>query len=174
MNLNWFDFSIIGVVVLSVIISFCRGFLREIISLITWIAALIFALHFAPTAALWFNNLISAPLLRYIASFVLLFLAVFILGLMVGALVKRGVSAVGLSFVDRLLGAAFGAARGILFVAVILMFITTTAFKNATPVVNSSLSPTFAPLVTWLGGYLPEQLQHVTDWVVLNAPKRKT
>lgn len=168
MTLNWFDFGIITVLVLSILISFFRGFLREAISLITWVAGIILALRYAPAGAGWLSGVIRTPMLSYVIAFVLIFLAVFIVGLMIGVLIKRAVNATGLSFADRMMGGAFGAARGILLVAIVLMFMTMTAFKDMDAVAQSELSPTFMPLVSWLDGYLPEQLQHVTQWMAID------
>ena len=39
MNLNWVDYTIIGVIALSAVISIARGFVREVLSLIAWIGA---------------------------------------------------------------------------------------------------------------------------------------
>ena len=171
MNFNWFDFSIIAVVGLSILISFFRGFLREAVSLVTWVAGLIFAMHFAPKAANWLNGVIATEMLRYVITFILLFMAVFLVGLLINFAIKRGVDVSGLRFADRLLGAAFGAARGILLVAIVLMFMTMTAFKDMDGMVNSELSTSLMPLVAWLDGFLPEQLQQVTQWLAIdNSP----
>lgn len=165
MDLNWFDFSIIAVIVLSILISFFRGFLRETISLITWVIGFIFALRFAPIVSVWFEGSVGNSMLRYVIAFVLLFLGVFFVGLLINMIVKRGVDASGLRFTDRLLGGAFGAARGILLVAVVLMFMTMTAFKDNAVMTDSELSPSFMPLVTWLDGFLPGQLQSIQKWI---------
>ena len=168
MSLNWFDFSIIGVIALSILISFFRGFLRETISLISWVSGLIVAIRFAPTASNYLNGIIATETLRYVITFVLLFVAVFIVGLLVNMVIKRSVDASGLGFADRLLGSTFGAARGILLVAIVLMFIMMTASKDTDVIAQSELSPFFMPLVSWLDGFLPEQLQQVTRWLAID------
>ncbi len=168
MNLNWFDFGVIGVVTLSTTVSFFRGFLRETVSLLTWIAGLIIALHFAPMASHWFNDIIPVPSLRYGLAFILLFLTVFIVGLLVNIIIKHGATASGLSFFDRILGTLFGAARGVLLVAVLLMFMLMTTLKNVEAITNSQLSPLFMPLSTWLNSFLPEQLQNIQKWITID------
>lgn len=169
MTLNWFDFGIIAVVVLSILISFFRGFLRESISLITWIAGLFVAIRYAPDVADLLDGIVRTQALKYVIAFVLLFFSVFAVGLLINVLVKRGVDATGFSFADRMMGGAFGAARGILLVAVMLLFVTMTTFKDAEAVTGSELSPTFMPLVSWLDGFLPDQLQTVTKWMAIDT-----
>lgn len=44
--MNWVDFTIIGVIVLSALISIVRGFVREALSLISWVLAFFVASRF--------------------------------------------------------------------------------------------------------------------------------
>src|SRR3569832_1198436 len=46
MVMNWVDFAIVGVVALSAIISVVRGFVRETVSLVVWIASVKTTQHF--------------------------------------------------------------------------------------------------------------------------------
>ena len=49
----WFDLVIIGVIALSALISLIRGFVKESISLVTWVVAGLLALrYYAPMADL--------------------------------------------------------------------------------------------------------------------------
>lgn len=165
MSLNWLDFGIIAVILFSVIVSFFRGFFRETISLATWITGFILAVRFAPRLSNALAGFITTEMLRYIISFVLLFVGVFIIGLLLTMIVKKGIDASGFTFIDRLLGIGFGAVRGILLTAIVLMFMTMTAFKNMNLMVGSRLSPSFMPMVTWLDGFLPQQLDYFSRWM---------
>jgi membrane protein required for colicin V production len=66
----------------------------------------------------------------------LVVVAVLLAGAIVGAIVKRFVSAVGLSFFDRLLGACFGLARGALIAIALL-----TAYIAFGPRTDSKTAP---------------------------------
>jgi len=170
MSLNWFDIGIVAVVLLSIVISFFRGFLRETISLITWVVGLFVAIRFAPTVSNWLSTIIAIEILRYVIAFVILFMLIFIVGLLANMTIKRGVDVSGLSVVDRLLGGIFGAARGILLVAVVLMFMTMSTFKNNAMAMtaDSKLTPSFMPIVAWLDGFLPQELQRLTQWMKID------
>jgi len=168
MHLNWFDFVIIGVIILSVLVSFFRGFLRETISLVSWIAGVVIALRFSQQASSWFESFVSSPTLRYIFAFIALFIAVLIVGMLVGFVVKKGIDASGFSIADRMLGAIFGFARGVLLIAIVLIFVTMTQFKNTDAIVHSELTSTFMPLVTWLNSIFPKQIDQVKQWITSN------
>ncbi len=165
-HLNWFDFVIVAVIILSVVISFFRGFLREAISLITWIMGVLVALKFAPRVSELMQSFIHASTLRYLVAFIILFALVFIFGFIINMLVKRLVDVSGLGIVDRVFGIVFGAARGLIAVGVVLMFIGVTPMEDARWATTSQLASEFTPMVVWLDSFLPEQLQEVSQWVL--------
>ena len=166
MHFNSLDYVIIGVVALSVIISFFRGFLKEAISLATWFLAFIAALKFAP----WVSNdilhsVISHETSRYIASCVLIFLVVMVVGIIVNKFAGTLVTISGLWIFDRALGIVFGAARGLLITIIGLVIIQAGPFDNTAFAKESQLTPYFQPIVTQFESYLPKEVQHVSQWM---------
>jgi len=170
-HLNWFDLVIMAIILLSIVISFFRGFLREAISLITWITGVLVALKFAPHASNLLPSFIHSTMLRFLIAFVALFLAVFILGFIVNFIIKRLIDMTGLSIVDRVVGIFFGSVRGLIAVGAILMFISVSPMQKAEWAKNSQLAPEFTPLVTWLDTYLPEKFRNVSQWVTGSVQK---
>jgi membrane protein required for colicin V production len=112
--MNWLDIALVIVLVSSVAAAFSKGFVRESIGL----AAAFIGLF----CGAWFYRMPSEILKPYLASreaanlcgFLLIFLGVILLGWVVSRVVGMVVKVVGLSWLDRLLGAAFGAARGVI------------------------------------------------------------
>ena len=51
LSLNWIDYLIIAVILISILIGLIRGFICELISLITWVAALLLAYKYVNTLA---------------------------------------------------------------------------------------------------------------------------
>jgi membrane protein required for colicin V production len=171
MHFNWFDYAILGVIVLSILISFFRGFLRETISLATWVLGVIIALRFSPAVAKWLESLIDSVMLRYIIAFIALFVVVFIVGFLINLILKGALNMSGLTIFDRLLGVLFGTARGVLLVTVMLLFVSMTSYEASPWAQNSQLTVVFKPMVAWLGGYMPEQLQQISKWMgIENMP----
>ena len=164
-HFNWVDYTIIGIIAFSIIISFFRGFLREAVSLVVWIAGVLLALKFATPVQVHLQAWIASATIRYIIAFVALFLVVFIVGALLNALLHAVVSKTGLSATDRLLGIFFGGVRGLLIIAILLMFVSVGNVKDGTALAQSRLAPEFKPIVVWLNGFLPMQIKQLSQWV---------
>ncbi len=124
--MNTADWIILGIIVLSALISLVRGFVREALSLLAWIAAVVLAtlLHGPLAGAL--GGVIATPSLRAIAAWFAIFLGALLAMGLVNFLLTRLVRSSGLSGTDRFLGSLFGAARG--FVAVLALLILAPQF----------------------------------------------
>src|SRR3984893_1443250 len=133
-----FDLIVIGIVGSSAVLAFWRGLIRVVMSLVALIAAVLAAIQFSPAVAAMLPAL-GDPVTRYLAAFALIFIAVALVGALLGWVLSRAIRAIGLGFVDRLLGAVFGVARGVLIVviAVLLAGLTTVPrqewWENALP-----------------------------------------
>lgn len=173
-SLTWFDFAIVAILALSVLISFFRGFLREAVSLVTWIVAILVSLKFAVLVGDLFKSHIASELLRYVIGFVILFLLVFIVGTVINAILKLLVEKTGLSITDRIIGAIFGVLRGVLAVAVIIMLINASPMQKYDWYQNSQFAPQFSPVVTWLTQLLPEKIQQMSNWVKDKEPTKQS
>ena len=164
-HLNWFDFVMMAVILLSIVISFFRGFVREAVSVVTWILGIVIALKYAPIMSYYIPSFVTSNTLRYVAAFIALFMLIFILGFTLNVFLKRLIDVTGLSFVDRVLGVVFGAVRGLIVAAIVLMFVGVTSLQKSAWAQHSQLAPEFSPLISWLDRFLPEQMQGVTQWV---------
>lgn len=83
-----------------------------------WIAAFFIANMFVGAMEVVLTQWISNVTGRYVAAFAILFVATLVMANVLGALGKQVVRVTGLSLLDRLLGTAFGFARGIIIVLV--------------------------------------------------------
>ncbi len=143
------DYFIIGIIVFSSLVSFWRGFVREVFSLAGWVVAFFVASSFYPYLAsllLQINSpyLQNSEYLRNGIAAAILFIAVLIVSGIVNALVGQLVDKTGLSGTDRVLGAAFGVLRGVFIVAAILFFLDTfTPFAKKRKLENISVDPSF-------------------------------
>jgi len=130
LGLNWADYSIIGIIFLSTIISLARGFFREAFSLVTWILAFWIGFRYSAEVSGYLINYIKTPTLSLIAAFAIVFIVTIVIGGLANFLLSQIIVSSGLSGSDRALGVIFGFARGILFVGVILLFMTLTSFHK--------------------------------------------
>lgn len=178
---NWADYTILAIVGLSIVVSFVRGFVREALSLIIWIAAFWIAFTFSGTLSSLLVNVIHANSIRWLAAFSSLVIITLILGAMLNYLISQVVDKTGLGGTDRILGLAFGMIRGVLLVTVLIMMARLVSLapdahasntanpantppdtKQAPPATwwkESVLIPYFYPVEVWLHDLLPESIK---------------
>jgi membrane protein required for colicin V production len=155
---NWADYLIIIIIVLSMLMGLWRGLLREVISLATWIAAFAVAFLFAESVAARLVPYIDLPSLRIAVAFGGLFLATLLVGGLVGILASYLVHYTGLTGTDRVLGVTFGLVRGAAIIAVLVLAAGFTPLPQDPWWRESLLLPHFQEIALWLRDFLPEEL----------------
>ncbi|OCG26600.1 colicin V production protein [Gilliamella sp. wkB108] len=152
--MNWVDFTIIAVIVFSALISIVRGFVREALSLISWILAFFIAsrFYFYVTGYLTYFD---SDLVRTAVAIVILFIATLLVCAVVSYIIGELVQKTGLSGTDRVLGICFGVLRGILIVAAVLFFVDTFTPLSQSPYwTQSELIPHFHFIIRWFFDYI--------------------
>ena len=114
------DNLILAVIAVSSAFGVRRGFIKEIMSLLSWIAALLVSRVYSVSLASILENLIDNPSVRYVIAFSVLFVIIIMFGTMLNHLMSKLLVVTGLKTIDRLLGAVFGVARGTVIVLVFL------------------------------------------------------
>lgn len=158
------DGVVAGVVVVSALLAYSRGLMREVTAILGWIAAAVLAFVFAPTAEPLIREI---PGLRSILgescelSIIAAFAAVFALALVVVSLFTPLFSAAiqnsALGGLDRGLGFLFGVLRGMLLVAVAFVVYDRAMVDAALPMVDNSRSAhIFASVQDRLNESIPE------------------
>ncbi|WP_133543523.1 CvpA family protein [Mesocricetibacter intestinalis] len=143
------DYIIIAVIVFSVLVSLLRGFVREVMSLASWVVAFIVASQFYPYLADFLTQ-IESLYIRNGTAIVILFILSLVVGAVVNYVVGQLVDKTGLSGTDRVLGACFGFLRGVLIVAALLFFTDSfTNFSQSELWKESKLIPHFGFIVEW-------------------------
>ncbi len=157
----WLDGVIIVLILLSMLIGFFKGFVKESISLATWIAAIIIGLRFSPEMANHLPVSIDNEIIRISIAFALLFIAVLVIGGLINYLISQFVKKTGLSGTDRLLGLIFGALRGGLIVTLLVLLATrlVPGMQSEPWWQQSRMMPSFISLAEQLNVFLPKQLQ---------------
>lgn len=135
------DYTLIAIVALSAVIGAFRGFLREIISLITWILALWAGWRYADLVAPHLVGLLADEPVRTWVSRAVVALGVLLLGTLVGAAANYFVRMTLFSGLDRFLGFLFGLLRGGVIIGVLAILGQLLEIDRATWWQASKLMP---------------------------------
>ena len=158
------DWILLAIVLISTAIALVRGFVKEVISLITWLAAFGIALAFSQTAAALVPEAVDIPSARVAIAFVALFIVVLILGGIINWAISRLVETTGLSGTDRSVGMVFGLLRGVLIVAGLLLLGGFTALPQEAWWQASTLIPHFQVVAEWLLAVMPADVARNVQW----------
>jgi membrane protein required for colicin V production len=161
-QLNWADWALIAIVLVSALVGVMRGFVRECVSLAVWFVAIVVSMSFSDRASVMLTEYIGTGSLRYVVAFAALFIVTMIAGNLFGYVLGAMVKGIGLSGPDRLLGVCFGVGRGLLIVMVIVIFL-----PRLIPV-DSDLwwkQSTFIPLFVSLESEANQLFAQITGWL---------
>lgn len=163
--MNWADYTIIGMLVLSVVVGLWRGLVTEVLALAIWVAAVWVAWAFGPVVAEFFADTVSLPSARLMLAYAACFLGVLLVGTAIRVLLHMLVRGTGLGGSDRLLGMVFGLARGVLLVVLVVTLFGFTPFPRDPWWQQSQLVPAFQGAAEWLAARLPEDLARHVDFM---------
>jgi membrane protein required for colicin V production len=150
-----FDYVVLGVLAISVLLGAWRGVVSEILALAAWVVAFLAARSQAAHVATWLAAQIADPGIRVAAAFAIVFVGVLILFSVARLLISRLLSAVGLGALDRLLGAVFGVLRGLVVVLICVMLAGMTTLPKTTWWRTAMFAPPLETAVVAAKPWLP-------------------
>lgn len=156
--MTWFDYAVIAVLAVSVLIGIWRGFVREVFALGGWVAAFVAAMLFAGQAGELLPASSATPFVRSAAAGVVIFVVVLIVCSIAGMLFARVLRVAGLGLADRTLGGVFGFARGALISLISVLAAGLTALPKEPFWREAALSGPLETAVVALKPYLPAPL----------------
>jgi membrane protein required for colicin V production len=151
-----FDYAVLTIISLSVLIGVVRGLVREILALAGWVVAFLVASMFSAELAGMLVNQIADESWRVLAAFASLFMATLI-GMSILALIaSRLIKSAGLGAEDRVFGSLFGFARGVAMVIVLVLLAGLTALPRQPVWKDAMLSPPLETLAAMVKHWLPQ------------------
>ncbi len=180
--LNWVDYVILTIFLLSALSGLGRGLIKEVISLISLVTAFIVAAMFAnpvassfissnkaqeaieqTTAAVGVSTAQPASYAAIGLSFACIFAVTVLLGALIGMIINLAFQAGGGGFGNRLLGGVFGCCRAFIMCLVIIFIVQLTSFSQDDFWKNSQLIRYFQPSVIWLGNVVSPTLADLRE-----------
>jgi len=113
---NLVDLGVAGIILLSGLIAFSRGLVREILSIGAWVAAAVATIYGLPHLRDIARGYIKVPLIADAVTGVTIFVVTLLVCAALSHLIAKKMHASGLGSVDRSLGLLFGVARGAILV----------------------------------------------------------
>lgn len=110
--------AVFGVILLSAIFAYARGLTRESVTLLVWIGAAMAALKFYPKAVPFIQDFKDLGEWTKWAALAAAFVVALIILTIVGSFISRIIANSPLRSIDKGFGFLFGAARGLLILAV--------------------------------------------------------
>ena len=134
--ISYFDYLVIGIIILSGFIAFFRGFIQESLSLLLWVIAFAASMFLDVYLDPYFLDYIQSPEIRRILIITLVFVGIIFLGGFLIKIIRSLVHWSGMGGLDRLLGVLFGLLRGVLLIVVIYLVIP-NQFKQSSFITES-------------------------------------
>jgi membrane protein required for colicin V production len=129
--MTWIDIALLAILVISVLVGVLRGLVFEVLSLAGWVAAFLVAYFAAPGLATVLPIGSPGSALNHGIAFGGLFLVSLLVWGLIARMLRTLIRASPLSGIDRLLGAGFGAARGLLLLFVIVTVASLTPMRSS-------------------------------------------
>jgi len=174
--MTWFDYGVLLVIGISALVAVLRGFVREILSLVSWVAAFVAASAFSAQVVPFLPEAIPNDSWRMLAAFVLVFGATLLAMVVITLAIVELVRAVGLGFIDRVFGLMFGLARGVLIVVTAVLLAGLTRLPEQPGWRDAMLSAPLEMLAlsvsTWLPADLGRKIRYDAPRQVVYTPPR--
>ena len=156
--MNELDYAIIAVVLVSVCVGAWRGAIREVINISGWVLAFFLAHALSATLAPYFADWMAEPVYRTVVAWIVIFVAVLIFAALLASLLSEVVRKLGLSGLDRLLGAMVGLLRGAIVVIVLALAAGMTKFPESAIWRNATFTPPVEVAALYARALLPQSL----------------
>ncbi|HEC11641.1 MAG TPA: CvpA family protein [Acidiferrobacteraceae bacterium] len=157
--MNELDIVISVLVVVSALIGVFRGFVREVLSVMSWALAAFLAWTYKDVLGPQVLGFIDTPRVQILAAAALIFVVALVLATIISYLIHKLVDAAGLGALDRVLGLGFGVLRGGLIVAALAYVASTMALTKEALWKESTLAAQFQPMGQFLADLVPADIE---------------
>jgi membrane protein required for colicin V production len=151
-----FDYMVLTVLGLSIILSVMRGLVKEVLSILAWFVAFYVGRTYTDQMLPLIPTDIPSESLRTLAAFLVLFLATLLVATLLAIAISAIFKKIGLGWLNRMLGAVFGAFRGMLIVCILVLLAGMTEIPKDARWKNAMFSAPIEALVVSTLPWLPD------------------
>ncbi|MBF5038035.1 CvpA family protein [Methylophilus sp. 13] len=157
-----FDYLVLGILGFSILVGLMRGAIHELFSVLGWVLAFYLANRFNSQVIAYMPEQIPGEAIKAMAAFLLVFLLVLFVCTLLALLLTTLIKAVGLGGLNRILGGAAGALKGLLIVCILVMLAAMTELPKDPRWSNAMFSAPIEVLVLKLLPWMPSSIaKHV-------------
>lgn len=158
-NISNYDIIFGAIIVISTALALFRGAIAEVLSLATWIGSFWLMHKFGETIARHLPSVMTNnPLLRNVAVFIIIFIAIAIAAKLIKMLLEACVKGLGLGGLDYLLGIIFGFCRGVIICAVMIILVAMLHLDREQTYKKSLGYPYLQPYINLIAQAIPRSL----------------
>jgi membrane protein required for colicin V production len=155
--MNWLDYVLLAIIVVTAVVGVFRGFARQAIGLAAVVAGLVLAVVYYDQMAGVFETFVKNRLLSNFLGFLLIFVVVLIAGGILGHLVTKAMKG-PLAFANRLFGGVFGFLKAVLICGILVFALV--SFEVAKPALRTSvLAPACLGVTRAVINMVPQDLR---------------
>lgn len=155
LEINLLDIAVVVILLVFLVRGFLRGLTREVSGLVGFVGGFALARHFQPTVQPSVQRLFSNSDVAGIVAFALIFLLTLFMVALLAVGLRKLMSFSLTSWIDHLLGALAGLAKGFLLMS-LMFFLIQGFFPNLQIVQQAQATPFFNSLIDYLRAFLPD------------------
>lgn len=151
-----FDYTVLLIIGISIVVSMMRGAVREVLALAGWLAAIYVAKAYATQLIPLLPADIPTEALKILAAHIIVFFGVLLIASLLTIAVSSLIKKIGLNWLNRGIGAVFGFARGLLIVCVLVFLAGLTSLPKDARWTNAMFSSPLEALVKTTLPFVPK------------------
>ena len=157
-----FDYTVLVIIGISIVVSMMRGAMRELLAITGWIIAIYVAKTYAIQLIPLLPTDIPTEALKILAAHIIVFFGVLLVASLLIIALSSLIKKIGLNWLNRGVGAVFGFARGLLIVCVLVFLAGLTSLPKDARWTNAMFSSPLEALVKSMLPFVPQMVtKHV-------------
>ena len=162
-ELNVIDLIALTTIIISAAIGVSRGIIKEVMSLIIWIASIFCMLKYGKVFATFLPENIGNSSLKIAIGYILAFSSVMVVGNFISWVTTKILDFSGLGIINRLLGSIFGILRGALLIAIVILIGKKLDYQNTQSWKESIVIEKSEPIAEWINATILQYAKQEID-----------